>query len=523
MGAIDVRDLTYRLSDGRTLLDGASFRVGDGVHAALVGANGSGKTTLLRLIAGDEVASAGQIAVEGRLGVMRQFIGGIRDDRTVRDLFLELAEPRLRSAAVRLAGAEQAVTATASEENGLRLASAHAEWGDAGGWDAEVIWDACCTTALRQSLALASDRPLRELSGGEQKRLALEALLRGDDEVLLLDEPDNFLDVEGKEWLAGAISAARQTILLVTHDRTLLDQVARSIVTIDSAVTWTHGDGFDTYHEARNARIARLDDEHRRWNEERKRLKRMLHTYRERAQFSDTWSSRVRSTTTRLERLDAAGAPQRVAEQDVRINLQGGRTGKRVVVVEALELTGLSEPFDLEIDYRERVAVIGPNGSGKSHFLRLLAGGEVEHEGSWRLGAGVVAGHFDQTHSHPEWVGRNVVDLVKRGEGDTSRAMGLLRRYELDHEAHQRFESLSGGQQARLQILKLEMAGATLLLLDEPTDNLDLVSAEALEDALDTYDGTVVAVSHDRWFLASFDRCVAFDLNGSVVETSRLS
>jgi ATPase subunit of ABC transporter with duplicated ATPase domains len=244
----------------------------------------------------------------------------------------------------------------------------------------------------------------------------------------------------------------------------------------------------------------------------------MLVTYRERAQFSDAFASRVRSTTTRLERHDATEAPRRVIGQDVRIRLAGGRTGKRVIIAEGLALDGLTQPFDLHVDAGDRMAVVGPNGTGKSHFLRLLAGGTVAHAGRWRLGAGVVAGHFDQTHDHPDWVGRRVIDLVRRGEGDTGRAMGMLRRYELHATADQPFETLSGGQQARLQILALEEAGATLLLLDEPTDNLDIVSAEALEDALATFDGTVVAVSHDRWFLRSFDRFVVFDRDGEVVE-----
>ena len=518
MGAIDAQDLTYALPDGRLLLDRASFRVGDGVHAALVGANGAGKTTLLRLIAGDDRPTSGTITVEGRLGIMRQFIGGIRDDRTVRDLLVELAPAAVREAAVRLDRAKRATAADPSDVNGVRLAKAHAAWGDAGGWEAEIVWNACCTATLRQGIDAAGGRLLRELSGGEQKRLAIEALLRGDDDVLLLDEPDNYLDVAGKEWLADVLRSSRKTVLLVTHDRTLLDEVAATILTIEGATTWTHGGGFASYGDQRAARIARLDEEHRRWHEERRRLKRMLVTYRERAQYSDTFASRVRSTTTRLERHDASEAPRRVIGQEVQMRLGGGRTGKRVIVAEGLALDGLTQPFDLHVDAGDRVAVVGSNGTGKSHFLRLLAGGDVRHIGRWLLGAGVVAGHFDQTHDHPDWLGRRVIDLVRRGEGDTGRAMGMLRRYELDAAADQPFETLSGGQQARLQILALEEAGATLLLLDEPTDNLDLVSAEALEDALTTFDGTVVAVSHDRWFVKSFDRFVVFDRDGDVVE-----
>ena len=159
-------------------------------------------------------------------------------------------------------------------------------------------------------------------------------------------------------------------------------------------------------------------------------------------------------------------------------------------------------PFDAEIWYGERVAVLGPNGAGKSHFLRLVAGDTtVAHDGEVRLGARVVPGHFNQTHEHPDWHGRTLLELLEQRDVVRGPAMGMLRRYELQRCAEQRFETLSGGQQARFQILLLELDGATMLLLDEPTDNLDLESAEALEDGLAAFEGTVVAVTHDRWFL----------------------
>ncbi len=196
------------------------------------------------------------------------------------------------------------------------------------------------------------------------------------------------------------------------------------------------------------------------------------------------------------------------------MRLKGGRTGKRAVVCEDLELTGLMKPFDLEVWYGERVAVLGSNGSGKSHFLRLLAAGgtdpdvehrpvsevpvtPVPHTGKAKLGARVRPGWFVQTHEHPELVGRTLLDILHRGDGHPGGRGGLgreqaarvLDRYELAHAGEQTFDSLSGGQQARFQILLLELSGATLLLLDEPTDNLDVQSAEALEEGLEAFAG----------------------------------
>jgi ATPase subunit of ABC transporter with duplicated ATPase domains len=223
------------------------------------------------------------------------------------------------------------------------------------------------------------------------------------------------------------------------------------------------------------------------------------------------------------------------------MRLKGGRTGKRAVVCEQLELTGLMKPFDLEVWYGERVAVLGSNGSGKSHFLRLLAAGgsdpdvehrpvgevaidPVRHTGRARLGARVRPGWFVQTHAHPELVGRTLLEILHRGDEHRDGmprepAARALDRYELAHASEQRFESLSGGQQARFQILLLELSGATLLLLDEPTDNLDVESAEALEEGLEAFEGTVVAVTHDRWFAKGFDRFLVYGADGSVYES----
>jgi ATPase subunit of ABC transporter with duplicated ATPase domains len=344
-------------------------------------------------------------------------------------------------------------------------------------------------------------------------------LLRSDADALLLDEPDNYLDVPGKEWLEESLRTCPKSILLISHDRELLAGVAQRVVTLEGRTAWVHGGSFSTWHEAREARLARIDDEHRLWQEERKRMQSMLVEYRRRASMgSDTFASRVRATKNKIERFEATPPRERVVDHQVTMRLGGDRTGTRVVICEQLALHGLTDPFDTEVVYGERVAVLGPNGTGKSHFLRLLAGEPVGHEGSWRLGARVVPGYFSQTHDHPELRGIDVLDILIQRGMERGKAMAALRRYGIHGCAQQTFDTLSGGQQARLQILLLELAGSTLLLLDEPTDNLDLASAEALEEALESYVGTVVAVTHDRWFLRGFDRFLVFGRDATVTE-----
>jgi ATPase subunit of ABC transporter with duplicated ATPase domains len=523
---VDVAHVSVVLPDGRLLLEDVSFRVGEGMKAALVGANGTGKTTLLRVVAGDLTPTSGAVTGTGGLGVMRQFIGSVRDSTTVREFLLGPAPQGLKDAGAELEAAEWALAETEDEPTQLRYAAALAAWGDAGGYDAEVRWDTVTVAALGVPYERAQHRTVRTLSGGEQKRLALETLLRGPDEVLLLDEPDNYLDVPGKRWLEERLRETPKTVLYVSHDRELLARTADRVVTVEAHSTWVHGGGFGTYADAREHRLERLDELHRRWEEEHARLKELVRTLQQQAKISPDMASRYRAMQTRLARFEAEGPPpERPVEQQVSMKLRGGRTGLRALTCEHLELTGLMNPFDLEVFFGERVAVLGSNGSGKSHFLRMLAGDPVAHTGVAKLGARVVAGLFAQTHERPDLVGKTAVEILWRGDDrrsglDRGRAVGALRRYGLHEQADVRFDLLSGGQQARLQVLLLELSGTTMLLLDEPTDNLDLISAEALQQALAAYEGTVLAVTHDRWFARTFDRFLVFRADGTVAESA---
>ena len=546
MGHLDVSRVSYALPDGTPLLDDVSFRVPAGGVVALVGANGAGKSTLLRLIAGELPMQTGAVTTSGTIGVMPQFIGSVRDETVVRDLLLATAPQRVRDAAAAVDACELALMETEDEPLQMKYAQALADWADAGGYDIEVLWDTVTVAALHDSYDRTKWRDVSSLSGGEQKRLVLEALLRGPDNVLLLDEPDNYLDVPGKTWLEDALRESPKTVLFISHDRELLARAATAVVTVELGAAgntaWTHPGGFATYHDARAARFERLDELRRRWDEEHAKLKALVLMYKTKAAFNDGLASRYQAAQTRLKKFEDAGPPQATArKQRVTMRLTGGRTGKRAVVCTDLELTGLMRPFDAEIWFGERVAVLGANGSGKSHFLRLLAAGgtdperehqpvgdfaadPVAHTGTAKLGARVRPGWFAQTHEQPLLLGRTLLDILHHGDEHRDglpreAASRVLDRYELAGAAEQTFETLSGGQQARVQILLLELSGATMLLLDEPTDNLDLASAEALEAGLEAYEGTVIAVTHDRWFARSFDRFLVFGADGRVYES----
>ena len=236
----------YELPDGRVLLEDVSFRVGEGAKVALVGANGAGKTTLLRIITADLVPHAGAVTRSGGLGVMRQMVG--LGSTTVAELLMSVSPPRVRTAAAEVDRLELALMEVDDEPTQMAYATALSEFADAGGYEIEVVWDTCCTAALGVSFDKAKYRELTTLSGGEQKRLVLEYLLAGPDQVLLLDEPDNFLDVPGKIWLESRIRESSKTILFISHDRELLDNTATRVVTVELAsggqsagnTVWTH-------------------------------------------------------------------------------------------------------------------------------------------------------------------------------------------------------------------------------------------------------------------------------------------
>ena len=554
MGHVDIAGVEYALPDGRPLLRDVNLRVGEGSKTALIGPNGTGKTTLIRIIAGDLSPDEGTVVRSGGLGVMRQFIGQVRDESTVRDLLLLAAAPPVRAAAAEIERTELLMMERDTEADQLAYAQALVDWGDVGGYEIETLWDECTTAAIGMPYERAQWRRVTTLSGGEQKRLVLEALLRGPEDVLILDEPDNYLDVPGKRWLEERLVTSPKTVLFISHDRELLSRVATRIATLEpnpaGASIWVHPGSFTTYEQARQARNERLDELMRRWDEERQKLKDLVQMYKVKAAYNDGLASRYQAAQTRLRKFEEAGPPERVPlRQRVRMRLSGGRTAKRAVICERLELqiaipdgqapTQLMKPFDAQLWFGERVAILGSNGSGKSHFLRLLAAGgsdpdlehrpvgdlapvAVAHTGSARLGSRVRPGWFAQTHDHSALHGRTLLEILHRGDEHRAgkpreEAAKTLDRYGLAGASERTFEMLSGGQQARFQILLLELSGATLLLLDEPTDNLDLHSAEALEDALDTFEGTVVAVTHDRWFARQFDRFLVFGADGRVV------
>jgi ATPase subunit of ABC transporter with duplicated ATPase domains len=514
---VSCSSLAYAHPGGDLLFSDVAFTVSPGRHVGVVGANGVGKSTLFRVLTGELPADEGDASVGGRVALMAQDVGVAGEQRTVRELLLGSAPPALRAVGERMAASERAL-AEGDDAAGMELGAAIGEWSDLGGYELEAQWDRACRRIVRSGFADVAGRPAVTLSGGERKRLVLDLLFASDADVLLLDEPDNFLDVPAKRALEAQLTASKKTVLVISHDREFLTGAVDSILTVEGNGSWLHGGSYATYPQAREDRQRRLGDAVKRWKEEERRLYQLMKTFKERARYSPDWAKKADAAESRWRRFaDEGPPPAPVVDQQIRVRLRGGDSARRVLDLRAVAVDGMVLPFSDEVHFGERVGIIGPNGGGKTHLMRLLAGESAPDSGELVLGPRVSTGFFTQLNARGDFAGRVVLDVVEARAGAMQPAMSALARYGLAGAASRSYDTLSGGQKARLEILCLELEGHNLLLLDEPTDNLDIDSSEALERALEGFEGTVVAVSHDRAFLRRLDRFLMVLHDGTVL------
>lgn len=515
MSAIVVSELDYAPPAAEPLFFDVSFGVSPGDHAAIVGPNGVGKSTVLRILSGDIDADGGEVSIGGTFLTMSQDVGMGDPGAGLREMLLEVAEPALRAAGKAMVAAEKAMND--GTDDGMQFAEAITTWGDLGGYELEARWAAAAERSVKTPVQDFATRKVGELSGGERKRLVLDLLLTSGADVLLLDEPDNYLDIPTRVWLEQQIIDCPSTILMVSHDRSLLERVATKIVVLEGSGCWVHGGSYATFPEAREKRQALLGDAVKRWDQEERRLFKHMKIMKARAASNFKNATKANAAETRWEKFVAKGPPPPpVPDQQITVALRGADSARRVVNMVDVSIGDLFFPFSDEVHFGERVGLIGPNGTGKTHLLRALAGEIEADEGTIGLGPRTSIGTFSQINDRPDFLGREAVDIVRERVTEEVKAMKALGRYGLAPHARQEFETLSGGQKARLEILCMELEGHNVLLLDEPTDNLDIESSEALEQALDSFIGTVIAVSHDRTFLEGLDRFVMINDDGAV-------
>jgi len=525
MGAVPLALLSahglVKTFGGRRVLAGVDLEVAHGARLGVLGANGGGKSTLLRILAGEEAADAGTVTRRRGLvtALLPQLVDGDGRDAVATVLG---ARPELAALEGELAHVEGRIAdaGLAGDGSGLERALAHQErllarWTELGGDSAEGEARARLRGLGLDAAAIA--RPTRELSGGQRKLVALAACLARRPDLLLLDEPEAHLDVARRERLEALLEGYDRAVVMVSHDRHLLDEAVEAIVALDGGRIRVWPGGYSAYRVARQLELGRRQQL---WTTQRKEIARLEEAMR---RFRHWAHIRVNERAARQargvqRRIDAMEKVERPVFERRRMGLAlraAVRGGERVLALEDVVVAFGDEPVlldvALEVARGERVGVVGPNGAGKSALLATLAGELAPVAGRRWVGPSVQVGHLSQTAAvAPDDV--RVIDAVRHGRSlSEEEAVRLLMRFLFDYEQARRpVGSLSGGERTRLALLLLMLEGANCLVLDEPTNHLDIDSIEVLEDALERFDGTVVAASHDRYFLERLaDRVVA--------------
>ncbi|MDP8973162.1 MAG: ABC-F family ATP-binding cassette domain-containing protein [Actinomycetota bacterium] len=484
------------------ILSGASLAVEAGEKIGLVGRNGAGKTTLLNVLSGNSEPDGGNVELVGgaKVGMTEQSLY-LGSERSVEEEMLSAFETLIRRE-----GELKALEAELSENplpNLLeRYGRLQAEFDRDGGYE----YRARAASAL-SSLGFDPEdwkRPVSSFSGGEQSRIALARLLLSEPELVLLDEPTNHLDLRGIEWLENFVKNAKSAVLVVSHDRYFLDAIAGSVLELDDGKLTRYPGNYTKYVAEKKARDEQLARRAKANTERREQLERFIEKNRAKA----TKARQAKSKQKLLDRMEKVEGPTN-GKKNMKLDLSGetSRAGRVV-----LEMEGVSygyegdEPLlnglELVIERGEKVALLGPNGAGKSTIMRLAAGELVEQGGNVRLGNNVAPAYQDQQLARLD-PDKTVLEEAMSATGfDAPDARELLGAFLFSgDDVFKKVSALSGGEQNRLSLAEIVVSGANLLLMDEPTNNLDIPAREALEDALLEYRGTLFFISHDRYFL----------------------
>jgi ATP-binding cassette subfamily F protein 3 len=493
---------------GQLVLDELSWSIKKGEKIGLVGPNGAGKSTLFRLIAGDDRPDAGTIYRYPGLsiGYLAQTPHLTPDNTVLAEALSASREVAALEAELRRLEHRMGDPDVYGDPRKLqRTIEAHektlAAFEAAGGH----TYRSRVESTLR-GLGFSDthfDQPIHQLSGGQKKLVGLAKVLVQQPDLMLLDEPDNHLDAAGKQFLEELIGDYPGTVVIISHDRYLLDVVAESIAELDRGNIAVWAGNYSEYAYAKKMALAQQQHRFEAQQKEIRRLEQSIQRLLSRG--NEKFIRRGRSMQKRLDKMDKVEKPE-LEPRTMSLKLRAERGSDKV-----LEVTDLAKMFDDEVLFEdvhlliwsgERVGLVGPNGAGKSVLFRILLGQEPATLGAVKPGPSITIAYYAQEHQTLD-MDREVVDEIRSVEPMyLGQAYGFLERFLFDKNmAHKRVGELSGGEKSRLQIARLMLQEANFLLLDEPTNNLDIPSCEVLEEALDDYPGTVFVISHDRYFL----------------------
>ncbi len=528
---IQLTNITLILG-GQRLFDNLNWEIQKGQKIGLIGLNGAGKSSLFKLILGEYNPEPGGFVTRTRLlttGYLPQqpeldprqtaFEAALDANPQVADTHykLEMVEASLGNPDIYT---DEHKLQKALEQHNRLIEEYHNLGGD--NYPVQV-------RNILLGLGLPEgelNKPLAVLSGGQKKLAGLARLLLIRPDILFLDEPDNHLDLAGKIYLEKLIHDYEGTVVIISHDRYLLDAAVSQIAELEDGKLKTFKGDYSSYLTEKESQLVRQDQLYRAQSHEIERLKTAIKRYSIWGKVYDNedFARKAKSMQTRLDKMDKVEKP--ILERGrMDLKLNGWRGSNKV-----LELKGVSKYFDQKsvftninqtIWHGERVGLIGPNGTGKSVLLRMILGQEQPDQGEINIGPSVSIGYYAQEHETLHH-GTSLLEIVRyAGEMSESKATAFLLRYLFKYrQISQKVEELSGGERSRLQLALLVLSGANFLLLDEPTNNLDLASAEVLEQALADFLGTVFVVSHDRYFLDRIVKRILVIEDGNLVEYS---
>ena len=527
MVQLQLANITLILGAKR-IFENLNWEIQNGQKIGLIGANGAGKSSLFKMIEGEYSPELGGSITRARLITTGYLSQSPELDLTLTALDAALAgNPRVAEVHAELERVENSLGDPEVYGNERRLQQAlelqhklveeyHALGGDS--YPARV-------RELLLGLGLAQSeltKPLAVLSGGQKKLVGLARLLLVRPDILLLDEPDNHLDLPGKMFLEKLIREYEGTVVLISHDRYLLDAAVTHIAELEDGKLTLFSGNYTEFVLDKEERLARQEELYQIQKRSLARMEMAIKRYKVWVQFNDKFATRIHAMEARMARVDKIDKPMLDRKRmDMRLN--GWRGSNKV-----LELAEVSKSFGSKqifsnlnetIWHGERVGLIGANGAGKSVLLRMILGQEQPDAGEIKIGPSISIGHYAQEHETLDF-NQTVVDAVRyAGEMSESRATAFLLHYLFTYkQVSQKIGELSGGERSRLQLALVVLSGANFLLLDEPTNNLDIASAEVLEQALEDFEGTVLVISHDRYFLdRTVERLLVIE-DGQLVE-----
>jgi ATP-binding cassette subfamily F protein 3 len=527
MISISLSNITLILGS-HTIFRNLSWEIQHDQKIGLIGPNGAGKSSLLKLIIGEYTSEKGGTIVRAKgytLGYLPQH-PEFDLSRSAFSLALE-GNPRVAELEQKLADIESKLGRVYGNPKKLThiLETQHQaleEYRSLGGENyAGRVREILLGLGLPES---DFEKPLSILSGGQKKLIGLARLLVARPSVLLLDEPDNHLDMPGKAFLERLIADYSGAVVIISHDRYILDAVATHIAEIEDGKISTFTGNYTDYMVNKEERLARQQQLYQTQQHEILRLEAAIKRYAIWGKVYDNedFARKAKSMQKRLDKMEKIERPI-LDRRKMELTLNGWRGSNQVLEFENVNKSfaqrAILQNINLLIRHGERVGLIGANGAGKSVLLRMVLGKEAADVGEIKIGPSITLGYYAQEHETLDF-NQTLIDAVRRaGEMNEGRAVSFLTRYLFPYQqATQRIGSLSGGERSRLQLALLVLSGANFLLLDEPTNNLDIASAEVLENSLADFEGTVLVISHDRYFLdRTVNRILALE-DGGITE-----